>query len=563
MYIDSFWIPFIFVVILTNIIGFTLKQRSVRRVFKKKEQDVLRTCYTHLVEFAKDADLVFKVYDTQSSMCEEMGKYLDEYYYPNYQTENGRLFIEPTPVSIVLQASVIDTYIKNHTDADEALEKFGNSDSDSDYDSDTDSDSDEDVEDKEAEPEWLQDIKKWYGGENIVVDFFVQNVLSEQFAANSRNVNPKSHSHMVLYASSQTEINQTERYLTHIMGYSPSNVGRSIYEWSKRDNCYISISKKCNSVKMEDLQGLDSYFQAVKRDVEVIATKKDMMQQLGIMGGQNYLLHGPPGTGKLLFCNFKIFFKSNNSTTLGKSSFAKSAATEFNAPIYCVKLRSVPSASISKALCPNHSGPVAIVLIEDFDRYLTGRMGSEEVSELLNALDGIYPAPNIFRFFSANFPEKVIKDAAMNTRMRRRFYFGLQTNEGNFDYIQRVFKNICVEDDNTEYIELISNTAAEKNLSLRTINLHLSRFLLDQNPLKSASEAIPLWIEELESIKVDVESKDESKDNESTDNESKDKTDEKNDDDDDDSDYVADSVSDISSPELKLRTSVMLSFEER
>jgi len=233
-------------------------------------------------------------------------------------------------------------------------------------------------------------------------------------------------------------------------------------------------------VNVGDLCGVIHYFDDFRRDVEVMTKHKPVMQRLGIMGGQNYLLHGRCGTGK--------------------TSFAKAVATEFDAPIYSVKLHSVPSRLMSKALCPEHRCPIAVVLIEDFDRYLTGEIGRDAVSELLNALDGIYPAPNIFRFFSANFPERIVHDDAMNTRMRRKFHFDIQTKEGNFEYIRRLFADVGVEDE--DHIRLISEAAEANKLPLRTIHLHLSRFLCEPNPLKSAADAVFVWLEELTSISV-------------------------------------------------------------
>ena len=248
-----------------------------------------------------------------------------------------------------------------------------------------------------------------------------------------------------------------------------------IYEWDNLNNMYYNKGQNCPKVKQEYLQGLDEYFSDITKDVSMFETHKDILEKLGTTTGFNYLLFGPPGTGK--------------------SSFVKALAHQLQVPIFCVKLDTIKPDKISDALCPRITTGIKIVLVEDFDRYLAGIKGKEAVPHVLNALDGVYPAHNTVRFFSANFAQKINENGALASRMRRLLHFDCPTSQHIFDHLVNIFPNS--EDSIHEFIALVS----DKNLPMRTINMYLTRFLMDPDPLEEAIKNCDKWFRELDSIK--------------------------------------------------------------
>ena len=265
-----------------------------------------------------------------------------------------------------------------------------------------------------------------------------------------------------------------------IKKYKPVSVvdnSGHLYEWDVQYACYRETGQRCLKIDRNDLKGVDTYFDDISRDIEILQTKEEILAKMGIGSGFNYLLYGNPGTGK--------------------SSFVKIIAHHYKIPIFTINLNVVKSEFINKALTPTgYNMSSLIVLVEDFDRYLVSEEGRSKVSELLNALDGMFPGKNIIRFFSANNPEK-ITDEALISRMRRVLYFPNPTNVVLFDHIKHIMST------SDECINLFIETLYQhdlSNLSIRTINLFLSRFILEDDPVVSATDKIPEWASELKKL---------------------------------------------------------------
>lgn len=327
---------------------------------------------------------------------------------------------------------------------------------------------------------------------------------------------------IVIYGPSAKLLNKLIAYFNR----DKHEITGRIYEWSQPHNQYITDKKVCHKVDITDLQGLDSYFVDVKKDIETLQEKEECLLKLGNTSGFNYLLYGEPGTGK--------------------SSFVKALAHHLKCPLYCVKLHAIDPESLSKALAPSdifnndswspvfdddsddetnevpetpkHKVGIRIVLIEDFDRYISdcssGIITSNQdifdvgnriadnfssLSELLNALDGVYPAYGVIRFFSANHPEKIIKNLALKTRMRRI----LQFESPNIDQITKHLINTFPEPEYRDHINKFVSFVSKKKFPMRVINHYISRFLMDPNPIKSANDHIQEWFDELHKIERD------------------------------------------------------------
>lgn len=255
-----------------------------------------------------------------------------------------------------------------------------------------------------------------------------------------------------------------------------------LYEWSTHYQCYVDSDEKCIRVSRSDLKGIDGYFDDIIHDITILTTKTELLEKMGIGSGFNYLLYGNPGTGK--------------------SSFVKVISYECKIPVYTVNLNIIKSEYIIKALTPqitNKQDRFCIVLVEDFDRYLDSEIGKSKVSELLNSLDGMFPGRYIIRFFSANNPEK-INNEALITRMKRLLFFPNPTQNVIFDHIKNIMPTIedsCIND----FIHALEREQLA-GISIRTINLFISRFILEDNPILKATNKVNEWAAELKRINL-------------------------------------------------------------
>lgn len=335
--------------------------------------------------------------------------------------------------------------------------------------------------------------------EILIKDIYFETVIGKYYAASN---NSQQH-FLILYADSQETINSYIEYITD--KYKPPVMEETglLYEWNEYHKCYIQTAKYCAEVKQTDLQGLDSYFDHIKKDIVTLATHSSMLEKLGLSSGFNYFLYGPPGTGK--------------------SSFVKALAHELKLPIFVVNLNNVQSKSIQKVLTPDTVtyadsdtdeivGNFKIVLVEDFDRYLNGE-GRKTMSELLNALDGMYQGQTIIRFFSANFPELVV-DKAMKSRMRRMLHFDIPSKDNLRSHLLRLYP----ETDHKFIPAFIAELEKYKldKVSMRSINMYLSRYLMEESPLEMATKFIPEWSDEL-NIKPSLDSQESKESKESKD----------------------------------------------
>jgi hypothetical protein len=255
----------------------------------------------------------------------------------------------------------------------------------------------------------------------------------------------------------------------------PNKYRGRIYEWSSVNSKWRITCKLYSAMKRSELYGLEPYFRDLDKDVDILNDVPDILRRLGVMSGNNYLLYGPPGTGK--------------------TSLVKTFAVEKNFPIFCLKMETVKPSDLGKALNPpDDISPIKVVLIEDFDRYITGKMGRETVSELLNALDGIFSGYQVIRFFSANHPELIVKDSALKTRFRRMWYFSNPTA----DMIESYLLKTLPTKEHSEIYHKFAIKAFEHHLTFRTVALFLSRFATEEDMILAAYQHIDQWIEELE-----------------------------------------------------------------
>lgn len=302
------------------------------------------------------------------------------------------------------------------------------------------------------------------------------------------------HTNIIIYANSIEAIDVFINYMKdkYTIKTELPNKTNIIYEWQtigKKDILHILKdgyveSSEFISMNDMDLIGMNEFIDSVEKDIKIFQSNSAILKRFNMSPAFNYLLHGPPGNGK--------------------TSFVKAIATKFNLPIYNVKLNKVSDGCINDALCPTikDGNLVKIVLIEDFDKYLVTTHGMKKISELLTGLDGIYKSDNIIRFFSANCAKDITYvDPALSNRMRRILEFKNPSRLVIKKYLASMFsveQHIYIDN----FIEKLDKCNVTK-ISMRNLNAYLSRFLMDEIPLKKAVCGISKWNSELNSIKVD------------------------------------------------------------
>lgn len=309
------------------------------------------------------------------------------------------------------------------------------------------------------------------------IDFYIQSIHKSKFKIIS-NHNDGTEIYDIVISKSIKLIHLFYDYLTNITRPTPTSKKNYIFIWSTFYGSYIEDVKSLDR-SINDLIGLEYYFELIKNDIIRQEKHQQLLIKLGATSGLNYMLYGPPGTGK--------------------SSFVKAISTIFEIPIYVAKITQASNETqLTKMLIPMKEeksiSSLKLVLLEDFDRYLENNKENKAImSSILNALDGVFSAIHVIRFFSANDPKIINKNGALASRMNRTLFFDLPNIDQIKEQINRVYGNTC------EY-ELLNQLAikfANNKLSMRYITNYLCRFLDENDKLSMAYNHFSAYIDEL------------------------------------------------------------------
>ena len=171
-------------------------------------------------------------------------------------------------------------------------------------------------------------------------------------------------------------------------------VSKCNFNNTNKNYCFINEGIYWKKITEIVNRPINSIFLPNKKDIldninQFILSKSDY-EKFGIKFKKNYLLHGPPGTGK--------------------TSMVNCISSEINYDIYWINLsKNLNTTHIIKLISKIPSK--SILLLEDIDIISTNQNNGEDFncSVLLNLLDGILSKRDIITIMTTNYIEKLNK----------------------------------------------------------------------------------------------------------------------------------------------------------
>lgn len=246
-----------------------------------------------------------------------------------------------------------------------------------------------------------------------------------------------------------------------------------LYRWSAHQANWVSHGQ-CDDYSKFGLIGYGDYLDQIQKEIGIHMKYLPLLTSIGEARSLNYALQGPPGVGK---------------TTL-----IKSLASLMKIPVCIVNPTEIRSNMISKVLNPTNirTDGVVLVVFEDFDRFLTGKIadGQSIMSQILNALDGFEDNSNVVRFFTANNPEVIASCDALKNRMSRIFRFNYPMLEDYVNKFDFLLKRLRSEERkyNPKINKFFEEVARIPRLTLRPYTTYVVRYLLEPVYLNDGSQ---------------------------------------------------------------------------
>ena len=245
-------------------------------------------------------------------------------------------------------------------------------------------------------------------------------------------------------------------------------------------NGHWSILNRLPKRKLETVYLPKKEKDLIFNDIKSFMDSKTEYNSLGIPWKRNYLLEGPPGTGK--------------------TSLIFSLASEFNLEIFIINLGPKVDDSVFMSAVSNLPNN-AILLLEDVDALFVDRKANDSnkslvsFSGILNVLDGMARKEGLITFLTTNYKNRLDRALIRPGRVDFCMQFDKATNE----QIEMMYLKFLPDqtDKLSEFLGKISNYKITMSC--------LQQFLLECRFGKKS----PLKFKRLRQIMEQIESKDE------------------------------------------------------
>ena len=250
---------------------------------------------------------------------------------------------------------------------------------------------------------------------------------------------------------------------------------------SLETNLYCFINEGVHWKKVTSLRkrSLDSVFTPHKKDIlkkiDIFLKSRDDYEKLGLPYKVNFLLHGPPGTGKTTMIN--------------------ALANHLNYNIYFINLSGNMYDSLLIKLL-SRLPDNCLLVIEDIENLFGDSNGTSlNISVLLNLLDGLLSKTNLISIMTTNYYDKLEKVFLRPGRIDHVFKFDYSNKKEISELVKYYFKDEREEEINGLMKKINSYIQGEK-ISMAALQKFLFEYRKNINHIHNNFDKLTHLIEQ-------------------------------------------------------------------